>query len=222
VGVVLGPSRPRGGRRLPRTSWRQVVRGRRRVRVASAQRCGRTVPRHRRELTIRLRDRDDVHLTARDMFVVLKGIEHELVANDTCCIVLLQASEGSGTPVRLRVISPLKTPGSSWLCCLNGRCAQGCHRVAGPLGRPTSWTGSAASFRRHALIPQLIATLEPIRRRSHPAASSVVRAGSGPRVRTRCHGRVMDLSPAMDRKDRGTKRLERISVAVHRLLPRSG
>jgi mannose-6-phosphate isomerase-like protein (cupin superfamily) len=41
-------------------------------------------------LTIRLQDRDDVHLAAGDVFVVPKGTEHQPVADDTCCIALLE------------------------------------------------------------------------------------------------------------------------------------
>jgi mannose-6-phosphate isomerase-like protein (cupin superfamily) len=44
------------------------------------------------ELTIRLRDRDDVHLAAGDVFVVPKGTEHRPVADDTCLLALLEPS----------------------------------------------------------------------------------------------------------------------------------
>jgi mannose-6-phosphate isomerase-like protein (cupin superfamily) len=42
------------------------------------------------ELTIRLRDRDDVTLGAGDLFVVPRGVEHCPVADEVCEVLLLE------------------------------------------------------------------------------------------------------------------------------------
>lgn len=44
------------------------------------------------QLTIRLQDRDDVHLATGDIFVVPKGVKHQPVAGETCRIALLEPS----------------------------------------------------------------------------------------------------------------------------------
>ncbi|WP_150524337.1 cupin domain-containing protein [Roseibium sediminis] len=48
-------------------------------------------------LTIRYRDRDDVVLSAGEMYVVPKGVEHNPLAGDECWVILFEPSETKHT-----------------------------------------------------------------------------------------------------------------------------
>lgn len=50
---------------------------------------------HEGELTLRFRDRDDVHLSAGQLHVVPAGVDHRPVADERCRLVLF---EPAGTP----------------------------------------------------------------------------------------------------------------------------